>query len=103
MFVLRSVFWFALVALMIPRGPDLGIDVRQSAGLPVTQFEFRSTATQLLRDVADVRLTTDDPVETFRRAAFHQLAIVRMEIAADRARRGTRAGLSAIIPEAWRD
>lgn len=92
MFVLRSLFWFAVVALMMPQGPDLGLDLshlrsdiaahRQSISFEaIGPSQWRVTAPPLLHD---------DPVASFRAAALSRLAVLRTELS--RADAGPRVG-----------
>lgn len=109
MFMLRGLFWVAAVALLLPRGPDLGVEPRRAAGLPLTPSlqisigDARAAADAVREQIVLSQMSPGDIVERYRGAVFERLAAVRVELAADRARRGDSGKLSALIPEAWRD
>ena len=93
MFVLRSLFWFAVVALLMPRAPDLGLELTSSSGLPSIHVLRGETAT-------DTRRRTDlrDFIDAYREAAFGQLAAVRADLAANATPPGPSYGLSDLVP-----
>ena len=103
MFVFRGLFWLVLVALLIPRGPDLGIDVRHAMELYPVERQLQGKTADLFNQMRGLGAVADAVVENYRRIAIHRLALVRVQIAVDRARRGKAAELSAIIPAEWRD
>lgn len=109
MFLLRGMFWIAAVALLLPRGPDLGIEPHTTSGLPLTPAMQISTgdaraATEALRKrIAVSQMSPGAIVESYRNAVYGRLAAVRAELEADRARRGESGKLVSLIPAAWRE
>ena len=87
MFVLRCLFWFALVAVMMPRGPDLGLDLDRvrndmAAHSQSITFEPADALSRALQwRVSAPSLSQDDPVQAFRDAVLSRLAVVRVDLA----------------------
>jgi len=81
MSLVRSLFWFALVALLFPRGPDLGLELPDSIHVPAIHVPFSAEL-----DVP--RIIAADPIEMYRSAVFGRLTEVRAELVSERMRRG---------------
>lgn len=83
MFVLRALFWFAVVAVMMPQGPDLGLDlskVRNDIAAHHQALSFEAMGTSGWCRTSDAQLDKD-PVMSFRTAAQSRLASVRVQLA----------------------
>jgi len=91
MSLVRSLFWFALVALLFPRGPDLGLELHDTIHVPAIHMPFGA-------EIDVPRIIAADPIETYRNAVFARLTEVRAELASERSRRGTQ-GLLAALPQ----
>lgn len=90
MFVIRSLFWFAVVALLMPRGPDLGLDFHQlRTDLAANHVAIhRIVSWTPLRDgFAQARIEASDPVRIWRTDMLERVATVRTELATARAGR----------------
>lgn len=81
MFIFRGLFWLAVVALLMPRGPYLGLDFDH---LRQTVYGGRLPAIAANATAADLQAVIRD----YRSAMLKRLGAVRGEIEADRARRG---------------
>jgi len=87
MFLLRSMFWIAVVMLMVPRGPDLGVDLGQVR----TAMDSDPIATQA---------ALSDLVQAGRKELLVRLATVDADIKADQARRGEQPrDIASLISE----
>lgn len=91
MSLVRSLFWFALVALLFPRGPDLGLELHDSIRVPAIHIPFGA-------EIDVPRIMAADPIETYRNAVFARLTEVRAELASERSRRSPQ-GLLAALPQ----
>lgn len=88
MFVLRALFWLAFVALLMPRGPDLGLDVTRVR----TDLAAHPSPLVLVDDLrgglVHVRTTALDPVQItigrYRDALLDRLNGVRAELVSAR-------------------
>ena len=88
MFVLRGLFWLAVVALLMPRGPDLGLDI-SSVRADLAQRPAQLTLIDDMRgQFTAIRDAAGDPVQTFRRtyreSLLQRLDAVRAELATGR-------------------
>lgn len=63
MFIFRALFWFAVVALLMPRAPDLGVMLHRPALHAVDRHSL------------------DASLEAFRDAVFTRLDVIRGELA----------------------
>ena len=96
MSLVRSLFWFALVALLFPRAPDLGLELPNSIHVPAIHVPF-SAQPYVSRIIAA------DPIEAYRKAVFDRLGEVRAELASERIRRGPQDALALLPRPAARD
>jgi hypothetical protein len=94
MFVLRSLFWIAVVALLMPRAPDLGLEFASPSGLPSVHV-LRGAAAADMRRQTDLR----DFIDAYRTAAFGRLVAVRADLAANATPAGPSYGLSDLVPD----
>jgi len=88
MFVARALFWFAVVAVLMPRAPDLDLDVsRVRADLAGDQVRL-GLVDDLRSDFANVRNMAFDPVRIYSlhygNVLRERLNVVRTELAAVR-------------------
>ncbi len=84
MYIIRGLFWFAIVAVLMPRGPDLGIDLQElRTELAAQSLSIaRPDAIASLRgEIAAARIRAEDPVRIWRDGALKQLSRVRVELA----------------------
>lgn len=81
MFVLRSLFWLALVALMMPRGPDLGLDrARDALSAQPAAYTLQQPRG---RRIWDAGRAAHDPLQAYRQLVLGRLDAVRAELATD--------------------
>lgn len=91
MSLVRSLFWFALVALLFPRGLELHDSIR----VPAIHMPFGA-------EIDVPRIMAADPIETYRNALFARLTEVRAELARVESRRGPQGLLAALPrPKTW--
>lgn len=101
MFVLRTLFWFAVVALLMPHGPDLGF------GLSRVRSDLATYGgTTRLVSLSDAKsplepILASDPVQAFRDAVGPRLSVIRAELSAPAKgleREGGPRGAQAPVP-----
>ena len=86
MSLLRGAFWIAVVALMVPRGPDLHLDLGH-------------LQTAMNADPAVTQSALGDLVQAGRTDLLTRLATVDAQIKADQARRGETRDIASLIGE----
>lgn len=101
MFVLRSLFWFAVVALLMPRGPELGIALHRPAVMSSAQYQILSLGDRFEAVRAQIAEATarpeDDPVQFYRAMLVHHLAAVRVQLSEVRAQQRAGTAIAAIL------
>lgn len=94
MFVLRGLFWLIVVALLMPRGPDLGFDVsRVRADLAASPAQLVYVDDMRGRFAA-AREAVGDPIQAYREH-FRDVLLKRLD--------GVRAELTAARPQPVQD
>jgi hypothetical protein len=96
--ILRALFWVAIVAVLMPHEPDLGLGrpgaSAVSTMLPASVTQWvegaASAPQQACADHADSCAAALGIVDTLQNAAVHSLAQVKAEIEASQAQRARR-------------
>jgi hypothetical protein len=91
-------FWFAVVAVFMPSGPDLGQDAHQlrtelsSNSIMATRPDVLAS---LYGGIAAARSRAEDPVRAWREDTLKRLSQVRLELATARLVAGRPARVAA--------
>jgi hypothetical protein len=89
--ILRALFWIAVVAMLMPREPNLGLG-RPDAGLvSLPQSVIRIAQTQKSCDADDAGCAAEGFIGMVQDAALKRLAEVKVEIAESQRERAAAA------------
>ncbi len=107
MFILRGLFWFAIVALLMPQGPDLGLNgrldhLRDTLSSQQEQLYPAGAVAGLRRQVASAQAASTDFIGVWRRAVGSRLDLVRADLVADRAARSGKLAELIVLPPSLR-
>lgn len=85
--ILRGLFWIAVVVMLMPRGPDLGLGHPDAGFVSLPQSVIRIAQTRNACDVDDEGCAAEGFFGMVQDAALKRLAEVKAEIAESRRER----------------
>lgn len=104
MFILRGLFWFGVVALLMPQSPNLGLGtsldrIRDTLAVQHDRLVPTGTIHSIRGQVRAAQGASGDFVGAWRQAVYARVNLVRADLGADRAaRNGNPAEMITLRP-----